>query len=212
MGNQLRLLIESILRNFSGFLGRKLRYWYYRTRFKSCGTNIIIEEGVYFENLRSIILGNNVWIDKNTILVAGAFQPRKRQYHLKGDCDIKWGDLILGDNVHVAPFVLIQAHGGVKIGSDVTIASGSKIYSLSHHYKNLNDSSDSKRYSFSSMAADEDQFLIVGNVTIEDKAAIGLNSILLPGSQIPKGTWVGVSSVINGNEVLKANTVVTSIK
>lgn len=206
----LKQLLESFLRNIGGGLGKKLRYWYYRTKFKSCGKNIIIEEGVFFENVKHISLGDNVWIDKNVILIAGEFKPNGRKYHRKGDELVNPGDLIISNNVHVAPFVLIQAHGGVKIGEDVTIACGSKIYSLSHHYKNLNDQTDKKRYAFSTMAKKEDQFLIVGNVIVGDKAAVGINAVLLPGSKIPYGTWIGVSSVVKDNEMLEENSIFLS--
>ena len=206
----LKQLLESFLRNIGGGLGKKLRYWYYRTKFKSCGKNIIIEEGVFFENAKHISLGDNVWIDKNVILIAGEFKPNGRKYHRKGDELVNPGDLIISNNVHVAPFVLIQAHGGVKIGEDVTIACGSKIYSLSHHYKNLNDQTDIKRYAFSTMAKKEDQFLIVGNVIVGDKAAVSINAVLLPGSKIPYGTWIGVSSLVKDNEMLEENSIFLS--
>tara|TARA_B110000908_G_scaffold137819_1_gene163635 strand:- start:85 stop:732 length:648 start_codon:yes stop_codon:yes gene_type:complete len=210
MLSQIRRLIESLIRNIGGALGRKLRFWYYKTQFKSCGSHIVIEEGVFFEHPKTMVLGDNIWIDKNAILLAGAFNSEDRKYYQKGSEDIKFGELIIGDNVHVAPFSLIQAHGGVSIGKNVTIASGSKIYSLSHHYKNLNDATDNKRYSFSSMALKEDQFLIVGNVTIGNNAAIGLNSIILPGSKIPNGTWVSVSSVVNGSDIINENSIFSS--
>ena len=210
MGSQIKRLIESFIRNIGGALGRKLRFWYYSTQFKSCGSHIVIEEGVFFEHPKTMVLGNNIWIDKNAILLGGAFNSKDRKFYQKGLVDIEWGDLIIGDNVHVAAHSLIQAHGGVKIGSNVTIASGSKIYSLSHHYKNLNDDRDNKRYSFSSMALKENQFLIVGNVTIGNNAAIGLNSIILPGSKIPNGTWISVSSVVNGNDLINENSIFSS--
>tara|TARA_B100000767_G_C19589321_1_gene460733 strand:+ start:94 stop:744 length:651 start_codon:yes stop_codon:yes gene_type:complete len=210
MGSQIKRLIESFIRNIGSALGRKLRFWYYRTQFKSCGSHIVIEEGVFFEHPKTMTLGNDIWIDKNSILLAGAFNSKGRKFYKKGVEDIKWGELIIGNNVHIAPFSLVQAHGGVRIGNNVTIASGSKIYSLSHHYKNLNDETDLKRYSFSSMAPKEEQFLIVGNVSIGDKAAIGLNSVILPGSKIPNGTWISVSSVVSGSEFIEENSVFSS--
>lgn len=210
MGNQIKRLLESFIRNIGGALGRKLRFWYYKTQFKSCGSRISIAEGVFFENPKTMVLGNDIWIDKNAMLIAGPFNSKDRQFYQKGLEDIKWGELIISDGVHIAPQSLVQAHGGVKIGTNVTIASGSKIYSLSHHYKNLNDKTDTKRYSFSSMAAKKDQFLIVGNVIIGDNAAIGLNSVVLPGSKIPNGVWVSVSSVVSGSEFIEENTVFSS--
>jgi acetyltransferase-like isoleucine patch superfamily enzyme len=198
---------ESLIRNLSGPIGRKLRLLYYKGKFKSCGTNVVIEEGVYITNPSGISLGNNVWVDKNTILTAGEFIPKGRKFIQKGREIIKWGELLISDSCHIAPFSFIQAHGGVSIGRNVTIASGSKVYSLSHHYRNLLDEKDNKRYSFSSMALAEDQFLIVGNVIIGDNAAIGINSVILPGSFIPNGTWVASLSKISSNEDLKENQV-----
>lgn len=202
-----RELFESWLRKIGGPIGRKLRIWYYRNKFKTCGKNCVIEEGVHITNPTLISLGNNIWIDKNTILIAGAFDENSRNFAEKGEKKINWGELIIKDGCHIAPFSLIQAHGGVKIGKNVTVASGAKIYSLSHHYRNLNDETDKKRYSFSSTAPVEDQFLIVGNVVIGDNAAVGINSVILPGTVIPNGTWVGVLSSPTNNEAMKENTV-----
>jgi maltose O-acetyltransferase len=210
MLNHLKKIFESIIRNIGGALGRKLRFMYYKTQFKSCGSKVIIEEGVFFESPKDMSLGNNIWIDKNTILIAGAFRANGRQFYRKGIETISYGELRIGDNVHLAPNCVIQAHGGIQIGENVTIAAGSKLYTLSHHYKNLNDSLDHKRYVFSSMAAIEDQFLIIGNITVGKNAAIGLNSVVLPGSKIPNGTWIRVSSVIDGKEVFAENSVVST--
>ncbi len=211
MIEHIKKLIESLIRYIGGSVGRKVRFLYYRNQFKSCGKNIAIDEGVFFENLKYMSFGDNIWVDKNAILIAGPFNTEDRKFFEKGIKEIEWGDLIISTGVHVAPFSLVQAHGGVKIGKNVTIASGSKIYSLSHHYKNLNSPEDKKRYSFSTMANKEDQFLIVGNVIVGDNAAIGLNSVVLPGSRIPEGTWIGVQSVVN-NKVLQSNSVYSSLK
>jgi acetyltransferase-like isoleucine patch superfamily enzyme len=39
--------------------------------------------------------------------------------------------------------------------------------------------------------------MILGPVVIEDYCAIGLNSTILPGATLKKGTWVGSGSVIS---------------
>lgn len=207
----LKQILESLIRNIGGPIGRKIRYFYYRSQFYSCGNNVIIEEGVFFENPNKMVIGDNIWIDKNVILIAGAFNENDRNYYEKGINKIRWGELIISNRVHIAPFSLLQAHGGMKIGENVTIASGAKLYSLSHHYRNLSNLKDTKRYSFSSMAKTEDQYLIVGNVIIGNNAAVGINSVVLPGTTIPNGTWLGVLSIVNNIE-LKPNSVHSSIK
>lgn len=159
-----------------------------------------IDVGVVFQNPNEIFLSGDIWIDRYSILIGGKFNPGKRKYFEKPNPDFKGipGQLSLGRGVHVAPFVLLQAHGGLSIGRNVTIASGAKVYTLSHHYRNVSDPTDSKRYSFSSMAVPEDQFLIVSPVVIQDNSAVGLNSVVLPGTTLQEGTWVGVLNQIQG--------------
>lgn len=207
MFNAFNLLFEGFLRNLGGPIGRKFRLKYYQKKLKSCGKNCVIEEGVHIINPHLVSLGNYVWIDKNAILIAGEFNPQGRKYSQKGEKNIEWGSLIIQDCCHIAPFTLIQAHGGVSIGKNVTIAAGAKIYSLSHHYRNLNNLSDTKRYSFSSTAPLEDQFLIVGNVLVEKNAAVGINSVILPGTIIPSGAWIGTLSSPTPSDTLIENTI-----
>ena len=66
-------LIEGLLRNISGPLGRKLRYLYYKHRFASCGENVHIDEGVIFEKPEFMYIGKNVWIGANSVVLPGAY-------------------------------------------------------------------------------------------------------------------------------------------
>jgi acetyltransferase-like isoleucine patch superfamily enzyme len=192
--------IELLIRPIDGKLGRWIRYIYYRKRLGSCGKHVVIEPGVFFQNPAFIFLGNNLWIDRYAILVAGPFSPGGRKFAQKANPDYngKAGELLISNGCHIAPFTLLQAHAGLYIGKNVTIASGAKVYTLSHHYKNVNDPTDTRRYSFSSMAPPEDQFLIAAPVVIEDDAAVGLNSVVLPGTTISKGSWLGVLGFLQG--------------
>lgn len=200
MYQELLRIFEGLIRNIDGRVGQGIRYWYYRRRLGACGTNVRIEVGVVFQNPNEVFLSGDIWIDRYSILIAGKFNPGERKYVEKPNPNFKGisGQLSLGRGVHVAPFVLLQAHGGLSIGRNVTIASGAKVYTLSHHYRNVSDPTDSKRYSFSSMALPEDQFLIVSPVVIEDNSAVGLNSVVLPGTTLQEGTWVGVLNQIQG--------------
>lgn len=161
---------------------------------------MVIDVGVVFQHPALISLSDDVWIDRYAVLIAGRVVPGKRKFKEKLNHDFlgQAGSLSLASGVHVAPFVLLQAHGGLTIGKNVTIASGAKIYTLSHHYRNLTDPRDTKRYSFSSMAAPEDQFLIIAPVVIADNSAVGLNSVILPGTTIQPGTWIGTLQQIQG--------------
>ncbi len=57
-------LIRTVITNISGNVGRKIRYLYYSKRFKKCGKNVLIDEGVIIQNPEWISIGNDVWIDK----------------------------------------------------------------------------------------------------------------------------------------------------
>lgn len=48
------------------------------------------------------------------------------------------------------------------------------------------------------MSRTEDQYFISAPVVIGDGSAIGLNSVVLPGSIIPDNTWIGVSTYTFG--------------
>jgi len=203
-------LIESFLRNISGGLGRKLRYYYYRTRLGACGKNVFIDIGVIFNNPELIFIGSNVWIDNYAILVAGRLEntgnihKKLNEAYLFGE-----GELHLSGGNHIAPFTLLQAHGGISIGKNVTIAAGSKVYSFSHHYRNIDNPSDKTEYHFSSMAENKNQYFISSPVIIGDGAAVGLNSVVLAGTHIPSGTWIGVNSSVVG-QAFKPNSVYAS--
>lgn len=199
MVNQLLLLVEGLLRPIEGPLGRRLRYWYYRRRLKGCGTNVIIDAGVVFQNPQYIQVGNQVWFDRFCLLIAGPFVPKGRKYAKKSipsEQVVEEGNIVIGDRCHIAPFALLQGHGGVRLGRNITVAAGAKVYTLSHHYRNVDDNQDTKRYAFSTMAPPEDQFLIMGPVILEDNTAVGLNAVVLPGTLMREGSWLGANSVI----------------
>lgn len=194
--------IEAFLRYIPTGLGRKLRYSYYKHRLGSCGKNVIIDMGVIFENVKSIYIRDNVWIDHNTILIAGKPPSASPIFYKENKAFThEYGEIHINSGVHIAPFVVVQGHGGVSIGEYTTLAAGSKVYSLSHHYKNLNDRTDSNKYYFSSMAPCEKQYLIASPVVIEEGCALGLNSILLPGTHIAEGSWIGVGTYVKGTAV-----------
>lgn len=186
-----------IIRNMPGRLGVFLRRLYWSTRLGRLGKKVVLGRNVAIQNPRYVSIGNNCWIDDNVTLIAGP--PGKRPHINRiGSFIFDSGYLKIGDGTHVAINVVIQAHGGVLIEGETTIASGSKIYSLSHHYKNLDDSSDQTRYIFGSMVEEARQYLLIGSVKMERGTAVGLNSVVLPGTVLREYSWLGSSSVLSG--------------
>jgi len=181
-----------------GFVGDKLRYLYYKPKLKYLGNNVKIDVGVHIIHPECISIDDNCWIDKYVILLAGCPFEGKRKIYEKENINYheKKGELKISKNVHIAPYVLISALGGVQIGNNLTIASGSKIYSFSHHYKNLLNIEDDFIYKFTSMAPPEEQALISSPIVIEDNTAIGVNTVVLPGVTIHQNSWIGANSVV----------------
>lgn len=193
--------IEGLIRNVNGILGKKIRYYYYKSRLGKCGEKVIIDCGVYLESPENIELGANVWIDKNVILLAGKPSgTRKIFYKNIEPNNVNIGKIKIGENVHVAPNVVIQGHGGVQIGANSGVASGTKIYSFSHHYRDLNLKS-TEQYFFTPMVEHEKQALVLSPVLIGFGTAIGLNCVVLPGTTIKDYSWVGSGVVLQNKTI-----------
>ena len=193
-------LIEWVIVDIPGPLGRRVRRLYWRTQMRHIGKNVQIDVGVRFVSPQHISIGNNVWIDNYAIIIAGPPTPGDGPFLRRDDeaSAVEPGEIIIGDNVHIANFVVIQGHGGVKVGSNSGIASGCMIYSMSHHHWNLLDSSDKRKYKFTPMVDRKDQSLLSAPVILGDDCAVALHTIVLPGTRIGAGSWIAAASVVSG--------------
>lgn len=199
LGTILANLIEWVVMDIPGPAGRAVRYHYYRRRLKALGRNVKFDVGVRILNPEFVSIGDNTWIDNYVVILAGPPSVGEGPilYKPNPDFDLEPGEVLIGSNVHVANFVIIQGHGGVKIGDDLTLASGCMIYSLSHHHSNLVDRTDRRKYKFTSMVSRRDQSLICAPVVVGRDAALGLNSILMPGVTVGAGSWIAPASLVN---------------
>lgn len=197
---------ESCIRNIAGSPGRWLRYRFYRKRFGACGKNVVIDVGVLIKNPGAIFVGDNVWIDDYAILIAGEVKGDHIFRKKVNDYTFKEGEMHIGSGVHVGPYALIQAHAGVAIGEEVGIAAGCKIYSMSGYYRNLHNPEDQNIYSLSAVAPPGRQSSLAAPIVLMRNSAIGLNSVLLPGTVIGENSWVGVNTYVNGKK-LRANSI-----
>ncbi len=184
-------IIESLIRNISGRLGTILRKKYYHKRFAQCGQNLQIDEGVIIEGAKDIYIGDNVWIDKYCILMAGKVNIPKEQVKVKQNKNYIYneGELHIGSNVHIAPQCIIQAHGGVSIGENCGFSSGVKVYSLT----NLPDSPNDEIVHFTPLGK---PFYLNSQIDIDENVGIALNSIVLTGVTIEKNSFITPNSVV----------------
>jgi len=179
-----------------GGLGRKLRYWYYKKRLKECGKNVIIDVGVIIEGPEWISIGDNVWIDKYCSLIAGKVNLEGSIAKKKENKDFKWepGELIIGSSVHIGAFNILQAHGGLYIGNNVTTSAGVKIYSLSNYPY---DEQNKEVITFANcMVRERDRVsYIISPIVVEDRVWIALDCLILGGT-------IGNSSFISSQSIV----------
>lgn len=201
LADSIRAPIEFLVTWMPGSLGFALRYAYYKKRLKYIGRDVTIDVGVQIINPEWISIGERTWIDKYVVLLAGPpdLSDGRTYIHKHNSSHRgKLGELIIGKECHIAIGCVIQAHGGVSIGDRSGVASGSLIYSLSHHYRNPG-SVENIIYKFTPRAPRKEQSLIIGPVVMESNTCLGLNSVVLPGVTIGRNSWVGCCSFVVNN-------------
>ena len=193
-------VVEWLIGDIPGGLGRRIRYAYWKRRLRSLGRGSVIDEGVRILGPEWVTIGERVWIDARVTILAGPPADIGGPMLRKPNPGFSHGEgeVVVGNNTHVAIGVVLQGHGGIHIGSDTTVASGCLVYSMSHHHSNSSDASDRTVYKFSSMADPEAQSFIISPVVLDDDTALGLNSVALPGTWIRARSWVGVNSTVSG--------------
>jgi len=180
--------------NMPGSFGFKLRYLYYKNKFKKCGKNVTIDIGVSIEGEGLISLGDNVYIDKYCIISTGKNLTGKIQR--KSNINFKWeeGEIIIGNDIHVAQFCILMGYGGIQINRNCVLSSGCKIYSLTNTAYDI----ESKEKIISIMPYEQAPFLL-SPVFLDDNNWLGLNSIIMPSVSIGKNSFCTANSVIMNN-------------
>lgn len=182
-----------------GGIGSRLRRTYYRMRGATLGSRSRIDVGVTIDNPSLVSIGSDTWIDRNAVLIAG--HPRAgRETRTVGPGDPgRQGRISIGDQCHIGAFTILSGMGGLTVGNRVTIAAGSKVYSLTHHYRSWADPGRTNVV-FGSMAPDDQQSMLEGPVVLEDNVGIGTDCLLLPGTRIARDSFVRPGSRVRGAE------------
>ena len=189
----------SLVRNMPGRAGVKLRWLYWSRRMRHLGAGVVFGRNVSILNPEHVSIQSRTWIDDNVTLLAGPPGERKHMHRLKGHDRALEGKLEIGPKVHIAVGAVIQAHGGVTIGEGMGIASGSMVYSLSHHYRNPKDRDDDTLFFFGPMVDKDLQSMVMGHVVLGKGSAMGLNSVVLPASVLNEWTWLASGGVFGGS-------------
>lgn len=191
-------LITLPIHYLPGPVGNRLRYAYYKRKLRHLGKNVTIDVGVYIQNPSFVSIGDNTWIDKYVILLAGP-PGGERETLVKSNSDfsLSIGELSIGCNVHIAPFCIVSAIGGVQIGHNVGLSAGCKVYSFTHHYRSGHD--PARIVFFSPQVAHDKQCMILGPVVMQDNVGLGLHTVVLPGVTIHRNSFVMINSVVSSD-------------
>ncbi len=165
-----------LITDIPGGLGQRIRFFYWRRRFMSCGNNIRIDQGVIFNNPENIILKSNIWIHGYSILTA----PAKEVTHAKNKNIIenKKGKLLeIGNEVQIGSYNIINGIGGIDIKDCVTLSAGVSIYSSTHLPNNPEDFS--MPIGHNGMVRSRQVFSKNHKVTIETGAWLGLDAKII---------------------------------
>lgn len=181
-----------------GGIGSRLRALYFRLRGAQIGSRVRIEVGVLIDRPDLVEIGGDCWIDRYAILIAG--RPRlDRETRAVGEAAPELeGRIRIGAQCHVGASTILSGIGGLEVGSQVTLAAGTKVYSLTHHYRSWADPSRTDVV-FGSMAPVEVQSMLQGPVRIEDNVGVGVDCLILPGVTIGSRSFVRPRSVVTSS-------------
>ncbi|ADV48886.1 dTDP-glucose 4,6-dehydratase [Cellulophaga algicola DSM 14237] len=148
----------------------------------SAGKNLILGDYVFIDALseNGITLGNNVTIERNSIIVC------------TGVISNKGKGIMIGNNCGINANTFIGGQGGVRIGNHVIMGPGVKVFSENHRFDgigNINQQGETR----------------IG-VEIKDNCWLGSGAIVLDGVTLGSKTVVAAGSVVtksfNGNCII----------
>lgn len=174
-----------------GAFGTQLRYLYYKSRFKSIGKNVKIDVGVHIDGAELVSVGNNVYIDKYCVIATGKKLIGKVSRKTNPDYLGHLGEIIIGDDVHIAQFCILMGYGGISIGDKCVTSAGCKIYSLTN---TVNDPSNPEKV-ISIQPYNKAPFLLAP-VVLHDNVWLGLNVIVMPSASIGRNSFCVSNSLI----------------
>lgn len=157
------------MRGLPHFTGMYARSLYYRRKLGGMGSNVLIEQNVFFAYPKSVFLSEFSYIDKGVMILS------KRAK--------------VGRRVHIAPRVFISGGDEFEIESYAGIATNVNIITATEVLK------DGARCSGPMVSAHQ-RDVFRGKVLVRREAFIGANATILPGVTVAEGSVVGAGVTI----------------
>ncbi len=192
-------LIESLIRNVSGGFGEKIRYFWYKRRFRNCGKNVRIKESVIIYNPQNIEVGSNVVIMANTLIDGPEDNPNEENFDkniINKDYDQDRISIIIEDEIQIGPYNLISGLGGIILKNRVTLSARVSLYSSSHLPNDPQDKS--KVTSSNNMTLNQFEPTVRCPIFIGENTWIGLN-VSMFGHSIGENCFVKTNSVVTND-------------
>jgi acetyltransferase-like isoleucine patch superfamily enzyme len=199
--NILSAIREMIICYLPGAIGCDLRYRCWKNKLGAIGKNVRIDVGVYFQNPEYIEIGDNCWIDRNVIIMAGMDNSdREKLIRENSLYPGKPGVVHIGNNVHIGVGCIVSGiSAGVFISENCGIAAGSKIYAFTSHFRSVKDPSN-RNFNFAILAPQENQCMIEGPVFLGKNTGVAVNCVVLPGVAIREDCSIKINSVLMSGE------------
>ncbi len=143
-----------------------------RARLEVAHRGLILGQNVEIRSPRLLKLGNNVQIDKGTILHCGGMEWSEGKGHI-----------YIGDASYIGPNCVLFGAGEIEIGAHVLISPGVVLASHQHSFERADLRFDEQPSQFA-------------RIVIEDNVWIGSNATILPGVRIGEGAIVGAGAVV----------------
>lgn len=137
------------------------------------GEKVYISNDVIIHNPQNLVVGNNVRIDTQVVLIAG------KNHKIK-----------IGDNVHVSAGCYFYGNYGNIVIGDCCCTSGRCIlYTANDDY--------TEGYMANSVIDDAYKKITKGDIELKKHVLVGCNSVILPNVLLEYATSVGAHSLIN---------------
>ena len=145
-------------------------YWRYRGEAITLGerTRLDPTAQLRLKDGGSITIGRNCRIHRGVII------------------DTHGGDVVIGDNVSLNPYCIINANGGVTIGKDCRIAAHTAIIASNH---SIDDRETAIRH----------QAMRTDGIVFEDDVWLGAGCRVLDGCRLGHGCVVGAGAVVTSD-------------